>query len=87
MAKLYSITDYLNYEKDEFSLVDEQIVVWREAYNEYHQFIGKEINEIKTKEKASDWVRRNVGELKSEADIEEYADTIMVWIKDYYDAE
>ena len=84
MAKLYSITDYLNYEKDEFSLVDEQIVVWREAYNEYHQFIRKEINEIKTKERARDWVRRNVGELKSEVDIEEYADTIMVWIKDYY---
>ena len=84
MTKLYSISDYMNYQRDEFSLVDEVIVVWSPVTDKYGNVIGRVMDLERTREKAKEWVRDNTFDGYPSSDIEKDADTIMSWVKSYY---
>lgn len=87
MAKLYSISDYMNYQRDEFSLVDEVIVVWRPVTDEYGNEIGRVMDLEKTRQKAKQWVQDNTFDGYPSVDIEKDADTIMSWLNKYYNEQ
>lgn len=84
MSGIYSINDLLNYERDEFSLVDEQIVVWKPHIRLYQGYHKQLIDIEKTRERARKWVMKNAVHQRSETDIEKDTDMIMRWIKNYY---
>ena len=84
MTKLYSISDYMNYQRDEFSLVDEVIVVWRPVIDDRGDVIGRVMDLEKTREKVKEWVKENTFDGYPSSDIEKDADTIMSWVKSYY---
>ena len=85
MAELHRINDYLDYERDEFSLVDEVIVVWRPVTDKYGNVIGRAMDIEKTRRKAKEWVEENTFDGYPSSDIEKDTDTIMSWIKNYYE--
>lgn len=84
MAKLFSINDLMRYQRDEFSLVDEAIVVWRPVTDDRGNIIGRVMDLEKTREKAKEWVKENTFDGYPSVDIEKDADTIMSWVNKYY---
>ena len=85
MAKLHRINEYLDYERDDFSLVDKVIVVWRHVTDDQGNVIGRVMDLEKTREKAKEWVDENTFDGYPSSDIEKDTDTIMSWIKNYYE--
>lgn len=85
MAELHRINDYLDYERDEFSLVDEAIVVWRPVIDDRGNVIGRVMDMEKTRHNAKKWVEENTFDGYPSSDIEKDADTIMSWVKNYYE--
>lgn len=83
MAKLFTIDDLMGFEKDEFSLVGERIVVMRPVIDRNHRLVRQVIDVEKTREKARKWVLSNTDTI-GDKEVEKYVETIMGWIKSYY---